>query len=84
MAKIHYRDSGVAHDVLGIDTSTTLAHHPKRGATWDGMVVEEVLGEVRTPQAHFWTTHGCAELDVLLARRVGGSVASRNAATPRP
>jgi len=85
--KIYYRDAGLAHHLLGIDTAESLARHPKSGATWEGMVIEEVLRIVRPPEAYFWATHGGAQLDLLLAlpgRSVGVEVKRTDAPSMTP
>ena len=51
-----------------------MAAHPKVGASWEGLVIDQVLRIARPDQAYFWATHAGAELDLLLfkdGRRVG-------------
>jgi uncharacterized protein len=72
--KIYFRDSGLLHYLLGIRTQLDLETHPKSGASWEGYVIEEVLKSTAPDEAYFWSTHGGAELDLLLlkdGRRVG-------------
>ncbi len=64
--KVYVRDSGLLHALLGLSTGRQLLSHPKAGASWEGYVVEAVLGAVAPEQAYFWATHGGAELDLLL------------------
>jgi predicted AAA+ superfamily ATPase len=48
--------------------------HPRSGASWEGLVVEQVLRIAQPDGAYFWATHGGAELDLLLfkgGRRIG-------------
>lgn len=66
--KVYVRDSGILHSLLGIDSSQTLAGHPKVGASWEGFVVEEILRHA-TGDPYFWATHGGAEIDLVLMRR---------------
>ena len=70
--RIYIRDSGLLHRLLGIGTLLDLERSPMLGASWEGMVVEQLL--VRFPHAHpsFWSTHGGAELDLRL--EIGGRV----------
>jgi predicted AAA+ superfamily ATPase len=66
--KIHVRDSGLLHQLLGIDTLNTLMTHPKVGASWEGFVIEQVLMAVDHDEAYFWATHQGAEIDLVLVR----------------
>ena len=74
--KVYLRDSGVLHSLLGIEDMQSLNSHPKCGASWEGLMLESVIDRLglRDDEAHFWATHGGAELDLLIARgakRVG-------------
>lgn len=64
--RVYIRDSGLLHRLLGIASLLDLERSPMLGASWEGMVVEQLLA--RFPQAHpaFWSTHGGAELDLRL------------------
>ncbi len=53
-----------------------LIRHPKLGASWEGMALEEVIRfhEVNPMECYFWSTHSHAELDLLLflnGKRIG-------------
>lgn len=63
-------DSGLLHTLLGIKTSIELERHPKVGASWEGFVIEQVIGWMgfRPEECFFWATHGGAELDMLVVR----------------
>jgi len=63
--KIYLRDSGLLHSLLDISDHHTLLGHPKIGASWEGYVIEQVLGTVRPAQAYFWATHSGAEVDLV-------------------
>ena len=74
--KVYLHDSGVLHTLLGVETMDALNTHPKAGASWEGLIVEAIIDHLglQDDQAHFWATHGGAELDLLLvrgAKRVG-------------
>ena len=66
--KTYVRDSGLLHQLLGIDTLKTLMTHPKVGASWEGFVIEQVLTAVCHDEAFFWATHQGAEIDLVLRR----------------
>lgn len=72
--KIYVRDTGLLHTLLGLRTRRDLLTHPKLGASWEGVVIEQLLRIVEPDQAYFWATHQGAELDLLMLqgpRRVG-------------
>jgi predicted AAA+ superfamily ATPase len=72
--KIYFRDSGLLHALLGVETWHGLLGHPKFGASWEGFALEQILNRVPSRQAWFWATHNGAELDLLLdrnGRRIG-------------
>ena len=66
--KVYVRDSGLLHQLLGIDTAKALVSHPKLGASWEGFVIEQVLVAEPHDEAYFWATHQGAEIDLILSR----------------
>lgn len=64
--KVYFRDSGILHLLLGVRTFRELESHPKKGASWEGYVLEELLKRKPDPAPYFWGTHNGAELDLLL------------------
>jgi uncharacterized protein len=72
--KIYVRDSGLLHALLGIGSRVELEGHPKIGASWEGLVIEEAIRVAGERNAYFWATPAGAELDLLLlvrGKRVG-------------
>lgn len=75
--KVYVRDAGLLHTLLGIHDLAALRGHPKLGASWEGFVLEEILGVAGERNAFFWATQSGAELDLLLllgSRRIGVEV----------
>ncbi|MDH4100738.1 MAG: ATP-binding protein [Nitrospirota bacterium] len=66
--KIYLKDSGLLHQLLGIDSLKALLTHPKAGASWEGFVIEQVLNMEPHDEAFFWATHQGAEIDLILRR----------------
>ena len=66
--KIYVRDTGLLHQLLGIESKKALLSHPKCGASWEGFVIEQVLMTVPHDDAYFWATHQGAEIDLILRR----------------
>lgn len=82
--KIYVRDSGLLHALLGIGSVRDLSGHPKRGASFEGFAVEQVLRLLGTSDAYFWGTHSGAELDLFAVhrgRRLGFEFKSSDAPT---
>ncbi len=68
--RVYIRDSGLLHRLLGIADHVALERHPRLGASWEGLVVEQLLARLDEPTratAAFWSTHSGAELDLRLA-----------------
>jgi uncharacterized protein len=66
--KIYVRDSGLLHQLLGIDSMKSLYSHPKIGASWEGFIIENVLMRELYDEVFFWATHQGAEIDLILRR----------------
>jgi predicted AAA+ superfamily ATPase len=67
--KVYIRDSGIMHYLSGIENIDQLQGHPKKGASWEGFVIEQItpfLAPDMTP--FFYRTHDGAELDLVIAR----------------
>lgn len=74
--KIYFRDSGLLHTFLEIETMDDLQRHPKLGASWEGFALEEIIRahQALPEECYFWATHHGAELDLMIFRgskRVG-------------
>jgi predicted AAA+ superfamily ATPase len=66
--KVFIRDSGLLHQLLGLETEKSILSHPKVGASWEGFVIEQVLATEPHDEAFFWATHQGAEIDLILRR----------------
>lgn len=64
--KIYVRDAGLLHSPLELESLAALGGHPKVGASFEGFGVEQVLSCLGPRGAHYWSTHGGAELDLLV------------------
>ena len=71
----YLRDTGLLHALLRIPDLDALLSHPQMGASWEGMVVEEI---VRQTNAHgiateysYYRTGGGAEVDLVLEGNFG-------------
>lgn len=66
--KIYFRDSGIFHHLLDIDTFNTLLRHPKLGISWESFALEQIIRINGYPSGncYFWSIHEQAELDLLV------------------
>lgn len=69
--KVYFRDSGLVHALLRIGSRGELLRHPAAGASWEGFVVEQLLGCLSArgidADAHFLRTSDGREADLVLA-----------------
>jgi len=65
--KTYVRDSGLLHALLGIRDHNELAGHPVVGYSWEGFVIENLLGIApEDSKASFYRTAAGAEIDLVL------------------
>ena len=72
--KIYLRDSGLLHSLQGIYGRKALLTHPKLGASWEELALEEVLRVFRPREAFFYAVHSGSELDLFFisdGKRIG-------------
>ena len=65
--KVHVRDSGIVHTLLGLDDRDAVLGHPVTGGSWEGFVLENLLGAAsERVRAWFYRTAAGAEVDLVL------------------
>ena len=68
--KIYFRDTGLLHYFLGIDSVDRLQAHPARGMSWEAFVIDQLLSafERAAPgcRPYFWRTAQGDEVDLLI------------------
>lgn len=69
-AKVYLADTGILHSLLGIGGRDDLLAHPKCGASWEGLVLHELIRRsgAQRGETFFWGVHTGAELDLLIQR----------------
>ena len=69
-SKLYVRDTGLLHFLAGLRRPVELATWPKRGASFEGLVIEELAAlaarRLVRPELFFWRTHAGAEVDLLV------------------
>ncbi len=68
--KIYFRDSGIFHALLGLRDRDALLAHPKLGASWEGMALEEIIRihQATPEEVYFWAVHGQVDLDLMILK----------------
>ena len=68
--KVYIRDSGILHQLLGIESRTNLEQHPKIGASWEGFIIENLINHLQLDEREcfFWAAHTGSEIDLIVRR----------------
>ncbi|MFI5402119.1 MAG: ATP-binding protein [Planctomycetota bacterium] len=68
--KVFLRDTGLLHFLAGLREQRELPAWPRRGASFEGLVIEELIAwsmrHLTRPEAYYWRTQTGAEVDLLL------------------
>lgn len=82
--KLYIRDTGILHALLDLEAFEDLMGHPVFGASWEGLVIENVISAFSGWNMGFYRTSAGAELDLVLEKkghRIG--VECKASAAPR-
>lgn len=67
--KVYIRDSGILHYLLGNEHLDDLFGNLKMGASWEGFVVEQIIGSLPANcQVYFYRTWEGSELDLVIEK----------------
>jgi uncharacterized protein len=65
--KVYVRDCGLLHALLGVADKEALLGHPVVGASWEGLVIENLIAVVGDQvEPSFYRTSSGAEMDLVL------------------
>lgn len=68
--KVYIRDTGLLHFLAGLRRPIELEAWPRRGHSFEGLVIEELIGlaahRTLRPQFWFWGTQAGGEVDLLI------------------
>jgi len=81
--KVYIRDTGLLHVLLDIESMDQLFAHPVYGASFEGLVIENILSQLPRWQASFYRTSSGAEFDLVL-EKAGKRVAIEIKASTTP
>ncbi|HPV22435.1 MAG TPA: ATP-binding protein, partial [bacterium] len=64
--KLYIRDSGIFHTLQSITSDEELLANPKKGASWEGFALEEIVRTLKKSEneVFFYATHSGAEKDL--------------------
>jgi hypothetical protein len=69
--KLYLRDSGILHLLAGLREPDELLRWSRRGASFEGLVVEEIIAlataRIVRPGVFFWRTEAGGEVDLVIA-----------------
>jgi predicted AAA+ superfamily ATPase len=85
--KVYVRDSGLVHALLGIRDQEELLGHPISGSSWEGWLIENLLGALQNVASTFYRTAAGAEIDLVLefnARERWAIEIKRSVSDPSP
>jgi predicted AAA+ superfamily ATPase len=64
--KAYFRDQGLLHQLLGIDSFNELMGHPVQGASWEGFAIEQIISTRPDWNYSYYRTGHGAEIDLLI------------------
>jgi len=65
--KIYFRDTGILHTLLDIETYDALQSNPCVGHSWEAFVIEQIITQMPTGLSpYFYRTAAGAEIDLIL------------------
>lgn len=66
--KFYIRDSGIAHNLLDIESFDELLSTPQLGSSWEGYCIENIINKYPRWRPSFLRTSNGAEIDLILER----------------
>jgi predicted AAA+ superfamily ATPase len=68
--RVYWRDSGLLHALLNISDKPSMISQPWVGASWEGFIIEQIIGEIvsqgKNFEAYYFRTSDQHELDLVL------------------
>lgn len=66
--KIYIRDTGILHQLLGLNNFEDVMGHTISGSSWEGFALENVLNSLQGWKSYFYRTQNGAEIDLVLEK----------------
>ncbi|OJW67642.1 MAG: hypothetical protein BGO68_02210 [Candidatus Amoebophilus sp. 36-38] len=69
--KIYFKDSGILHTLLNLQSYKDIERHSKLGSLWEGFAMEEIIknSDLDSTRFFFWRTSNGAEIDLFYRTR---------------
>ena len=69
--KLYFRDSGLLHRLLGVQSTDDLYNSPLSGNSFEGYVVQQVIASLNdTVEPYFYRTADGSEMDLVLVKGI--------------
>ena len=83
--KIYWRDTGVLHHLLQINTYEQLLGHPSLGASWEAFVIQQIIASLPSELEYFYyRTQDGAEVDFIITNGGAAMISCEIKFTNRP
>lgn len=66
--KVYFRDTGILHNLLKIESYEDLFSHPVYGSSWEVTVIENIIAKYKNWTHHFYRSSNGNELDLVLTK----------------
>ncbi len=66
--KVYIRDTGLLHNILGIETMNDLLGHPIFGSSFESMAITNIIEKLKKYNPSFYRSSGGAEVDLVLEK----------------
>ncbi len=68
--KVYFKDSGILHALMDIESEEQLLTHPSLASLWEGFALEEIIKTLRVDasECYYWATQAGAKLDLFIMK----------------
>jgi len=66
--KIYFRDTGILHTLLNIESFEELYIHPVYGSSWEVTVIENIIYKFKNWKSYYYRTSNGSEIDLILTK----------------
>jgi len=66
--KVYFRDTGILHNLLNIESFNELFAHPVYGSSWEVTVIENILAKYKKWNYYYYRTASGNEIDLVLTK----------------
>lgn len=66
--KVYFRDTGILHSLLKIDSFEDLHNHPIYGSSWETIVIENIIAKYHKWNHYYYRTSNGNEIDLILTK----------------